>query len=284
MQLGRLGVWYPVDRLSAQQLRDLVVRVERLGYDALWYPESRGYELFSVAGYMLGCSQKLKLGSSIASIYARDAFTAARGAMTLNAMYGERFVLGLGVSHAPMVEKIRGHTYQKPVPQMREYLQGVHRAADADIPLAIAALGPLMLKLAAEATHGALPYNTTPEHTRKARAILGPDKWLAVEQKVCLETNAVRARALGRKELERYLRLDNYRNNWLRIGFTEQDLAEGGSDRFIDAMVLWGDTETVQKGLLAHFDAGASHVCLQPVHEEGDVIARDRIVDALAGT
>ena len=284
MQLGRLGVWYPVDRLSAQQLRDLVVRVERLGYDALWYPESRGYELFSVAGYMLGCSQKLKLGSSIASIYARDAFTAARGAMTLNAMYGERFVLGLGVSHAPMVEKIRGHTYQKPVPQMREYLQGVHRAADADIPLAIAALGPLMLKLAAEATHGALPYNTTPEHTRKARAILGPDKWLAVEQKVCLETNAVRARALGRKELERYLRLDNYRNNWLRIGFTEQDLAEGGSDRFIDAMVLWGDTETVQKGLRAHFDAGASHVCLQPVHEEGDVIARDRIVDALAGT
>ena len=155
MQLGRLGVWYPVDRLSAQQLRDLVVRVERLGYDALWYPESRGYESFSVAGYMLGCSQKLKLGSSIASIYARDAFTAARGAMTLNAMYGERFVLGLGVSHAPMVEKIRGHTYQKPVPQMREYLQGVHRAADADIPLAIAALGPLMLKLAAEATHGA---------------------------------------------------------------------------------------------------------------------------------
>ena len=124
MQLGRLGVWYPVDRLSAQQLRDLVVRVERLGYDALWYPESRGYESFSVAGYMLGCSQKLKLGSSIASIYARDAFTAARGAMTLNAMYGERFVLGLGVSHAPMVEKIRGHTYQKPVPQMREYPAG----------------------------------------------------------------------------------------------------------------------------------------------------------------
>lgn len=284
MQLGRLGVWYPVDRLNAQEMRDLVVRVERLGYDALWYPESRGYESLSVAAYMLGCSRTLKLGSSIASIYARDAFTAARGAITLNTLYGERFILGLGVSHAPMVEKIRGHTYEKPVPLMREYLQAVHRAADAEIPLAIAALGPLMLKLAAQSTHGALPYNTTPEHTRTARQILGQDKFLAVEQKVCLETNPVRARALGRKELERYMRLDNYRNNWLRIGFTEQDLAEGGSDRFIDAMVLWGDTDTVKTKLKAHFEAGASHVCLQPVHEDGDIIARDRIVDALAGT
>ena len=193
MQLGRLGVWYPVDRLSAQQLRDLVVRVERLGYDALWYPESRGYESFSVAGYMLGCSQKLKLGSSIASIYARDAFTAARGADDAQCHVWGAFRPWPGRKpRADGREDSRAHV-QKPVPQMREYLQGVHRAADADIPLAIAALGPLMLKLAAEATHGALPYNTTPEHTRKARAILGPDKWLAVEQKVCLETNAVQA-------------------------------------------------------------------------------------------
>lgn len=284
MELGRLGVWYPVDSLDTRGLRDLAVRVERLGYDALWYPESRGYESLSVAGYMLACTERLKLGSSIASIYARDAFTSARGAISLNSLYGERFILGLGVSHAPMVEKLRGHTYQKPVPLMREYLQAVRKAADSDIPLAIAALGPLMLKLAAAETHGALPYNVTPEHTRQAKQILDPDKWLVVEQKVCLETNPVRARALGRKALERYLRLDNYRNNWLRIGFTEKDLAEGGSDSFIDAMVLWGDTETVKKGLHEHFAAGATHVCLQPVHEEGDVIARDRILDELAGT
>lgn len=199
MELGRLGVWYPVDSLDTRGLRDLAVRVERLGYDALWYPESRGYESLSVAGYMLACTERLKLGSSIASIYARDAFTSARGAISLNSLYGERFILGLGVSHAPMVEKLRGHTYQKPVPLMREYLQAVRKAADSDIPLAIAALGPLMLKLASAETHGALPYNVTPEHTRQAKQILDPDKWLVVEQKVCLETNPVRARALGRK-------------------------------------------------------------------------------------
>ena len=286
MQLGRLGVWYSLDRLDGDGIRQFVGDVEKLGYDALWYPESRGYESLSVAGFMLGSTTKLKIGSSIASIYARDAFTAQRGMLTLNGLYGGRFILGLGVSHLPMVEGIRGHTYGKPVPAMRAYLDGITNGqADAGSwPIVIAALGPRMLALAAERTRGALPYNTTPTHTAEAKRVLGPEKWLAVEQKVCLETNAVRARALGRKELERYLRLDNYRNNWLRIGFTEQDLGEGGSDRFIDAMVLWGDAETVKRGLRSHFDAGATHVCIQPVHEEGDVIARDRMLRELADT
>ena len=125
-------------------------------------------------------------------------------------------------------------------------------------PIAIAALGPLMLKLAAEKTRGALPYNVTPEHTRAAKAILGWSKWLVVEQKVCVETDPARARLLGRKELTRYMGLPNYRNNWLRIGFTEADLENGGSDRFIDAMVNWGDMATVKAKLKAHFDAGAT--------------------------
>ena len=141
-----------------------------------------------------------------------------------------------------------------------------------------------MLKLAGERTRGALPYNVTPEHTAKAKAILGPSKWLAVEQKVLLETDAAKARALGRAELSRYMGLPNYRDNWLRIGFTEADLADGGSDRFIDAMVAWGDAETVRGKLRAHFDAGATHVCLQPVHAEGDFSARDTALKALAGT
>ncbi len=287
MDLGRLGVWYPVDRLDAAGLRAFVATVEGCGYDALWYPESRGYELLSIAGFMLGASTKLKLGSSIASIYARDGFTAGRGLATLQAMYGDRFILGLGVSHLPMVEGVRGHEYAKPVPAMRAYLDGIDKAlgaAAADAPIALAALGPLMLKLSARRTRGALPYNVTPAHTAEAAKALGPDKWLAVEQKVCLETDPVKARALGRNELERYMRLDNYRNNWLRIGFTEAELANGGSDRFIDAMVLWGDAATIQRGLRAHFDAGATHVCLQPVHADGDFAARDRMVAALAGT
>jgi probable F420-dependent oxidoreductase len=202
---------------------------------------------------------------------------------TLSSLYDDRFVLGLGVSHAPMVER-RGHVYDKPVPTMRRYLEGVYEDPSnaGDWPLMIAALGPLMLKLAAERTAGALPYNVTPEHTREARTALGPGKLLAVEQKVCLETDAATARGLARHELHRYMAMTNYRNNWLRIGFTEADFADGGSDRFLDAMVLWGDAETIARGLRAHFEAGADHVCIQPVHAEGDKEARDRTLAALA--
>ena len=286
MRIGRLGVWYPTDRLDAAGLRDLVRTVEDHGYSTLWYPEARGYESFSLAGFLLGAGTRLMVGSSIASIYARDAFAARRGLITLNALYGDRFILGLGVSHAPMVERLRGHAYEKPVPAMRAYLDAIARDQPeyGRWPILLAALGPRMLALAAERARGAVPYNVTPEHTRRAAAILGPGKVLAVEQKVCLETDPARARALGRRELARYMTLPNYRNNWLRLGFTEAELEGGGSDRFIDAMVLWGEAGTVKRGLRAHFEAGATHVCIQPVHEEGDRAARDRIIAALADT
>ncbi len=286
MELGRLGVWYAFDKLKPHDIPPFVKIVEALGYDTLWYPELRGFELLSVAGFALGQTMRLKLGSSIASIYARDPFTARQGLYTLRSLYGDRFVLGLGVSHAPMVEKLRGQTYEKPVPAMRRYLDGMTKGQEGaeSWPIAIAALGPLMLKLAAEKSRGALPYNTTPEHTEQAKAILGPSKWLVIEQKVCVETDPARARDLGRKELARYMVLPNYRNNWLRIGFTEVDLANGGSDRFIDAMVNWGDAAAVKAQLKAHFDAGATHVCLQPVHAEGDTAARDAMLKALADT
>jgi probable F420-dependent oxidoreductase len=282
-RLGRLGVWYPIDRLDGAGLRRLLAKVEELGFSTFWYPEALGYESLSIASFMLANTSRLILGSSIANIYARDPFTARRGLSTLSSLYDDRFVLGLGVSHAPMVER-RGHVYDKPVPTMRRYLEGVYEDPSnaGDWPLMIAALGPLMLKLAAERTAGALPYNVTPEHTREARAALGPDKLLAVEQKVCLETDAAAARGLARHELHRYMAMTNYRNNWLRIGFTEADLAEGGSDRFLDAMVLHGDAETIARGLGAHFDAGADHVCIQPVHAEGDTEARDRTLTAAA--
>ena len=283
-RLGRLGVWYAVDRLDAAGIRRLLRTVEELGYSTLWYPEAVGYESLSIASFMLANTSRLVIGSSIANIYARDPYTARCGLRTLSSLYDDRFILGLGVSHAPMVER-RGHVYDKPVPAMRRYLDGVYEDPSnaADWPLMIAALGPWMLKLAAERTAGALPYNVTPEHTREARAALGPDKLLAVEQKVCLETDAAAARALGRRELHRYMAMTNYRNNWLRIGFTEADLADGGSDRFIDAMVLWGDAATIGRGLRAHLEAGANHVCIQPVHAEGDLDARDQTLKALAG-
>jgi len=284
MTLGRLGVWYSTDKLNGSQLGELVGAVEKNGYSALWYPESRGYESMSLAGYLLSKSQRLMIGSSIANIYARDAYTARRAMVSLNDWYGQRFILGLGVSHVPMVEGLRGHHYDKPLPAMRAYLDGLYKdLPDAEVaPVVVAALGPKMLALSAARTRGAVPYNVTPRHTAKAAAILGSDKWLAVEQKVTIETDPVRARTAGRKELARYMVLPNYRNNWLREGFTEADLADGGSDRFIDAMVLWGDAATVKKGLRAHFEAGATHVCLQPVHADGDFAARDRMLEALA--
>ncbi len=287
MKLGRLGAWYGTDKLtSPAQIRELVGTVERLGYDILWYPESRGNESFAVAAYMLAHTTKLKIGSSIASIYARDAFTSRRGMITLNNLFDDRFILGLGVSHPPMVEGLRGHTYEKPIPAMRRYLNGITKdqPGAADWPLYVAALGPLMMKLSGEMTQGAIPYNTNPRHTAEAAKILGPNKWLAIEQKVTLETDPAKARALGRKELERYMTLDNYRNNFLRIGFTEADLANGGSDNFIDQMCLWGTPDQVKAKLREHFAAGATHVAIQPVHAEGDIAARDHILTALADT
>ncbi len=287
MKLGRLGAWYGTDKLSGpEQIRDFVRTVEKLGYDVLWYPESRGNESFSVAGFMLSCTTTLKIGSSIASIYARDAFTSRRGTMTLNQLYGERFILGLGVSHPPMVEGLRGHVYEKPIPAMRKYLQALiaGEPAAADWPICVAALGPLMMKLSGEMSQGAIPYNTNPRHTAEAAKILGPNKWLAIEQKVTLETDPDIARALGRKELARYLTLDNYRNNFLRIGFTAADLENGGSDDFIDQMCLWGTAEQIKTKLREHFAAGATHVAIQPVHNDGDIAARDRILAALADT
>jgi probable F420-dependent oxidoreductase len=240
----------------------------------------------SLAGYLLSRSTKLTIGSSIANIYARDSFTARRAMVSLNDLYQQRFILGLGVSHIPMVEGLRGHRYDKPLSAMRTYLDGIHKdlPSGQEAPVMVAALGPKMLALSAEKSLGAVPYNVTPKHTAQAAAILGRNKWLAVEQKVTIETDPVRARAIGRKELSRYMVLPNYRNNWLREGFSEAELADGGSDRFIDAMVLWGDAATIKKGLRAHFDAGATHVCLQPVHADGDFAARDRMLAALADT
>ena len=287
MKLGRLGAWYSTDKhADPKSMAAFVKHVEALGYDTLWYPESRGYESFSVGGFMLSQTSTLKIGSSIASIYARDAFTSRRGMISLNQLYGDRFILGLGVSHMPMVEGLRGHVYEKPIPTMRAYVNGIAKdEPDAgNFPICLAALGPLMLKLSGQITRGAIPYNTTPKHTAEAKKILGPDKWLAIEQKVTIETDPAKARALGREELSRYMPMTNYRNAWFGMGFTEADLENGGSDSFIDQMVLWGDVDTVRAGLRAHFTAGATHVAIQPVHAPGDTASRDAMLKALADT
>jgi len=195
-------------------------------------------------------------------------------------------VLGLGVSHVPLVEGFRGHSYAKPVATMRAYLDAMD-AAEVAIPVqernvVLAALGPRMLALAAERTRGAHPYNVTPEHTARARGIVGPDAWLCVEQKVCVTNEASTARNVAAQTLGIYMPLTNYRNNWLSLGFGEDELGERGSDRFLDAMVAWGKPETVRARIREHFDAGASHVCIQPLDPAGSTAPDLNAVEALA--
>ena len=285
-EIGRLGVWIFPDSQSAREIATFAQAAEGLGYDALWYPEGTGYESFSFAGLVLSETERLCAASGIANIYARDAIAAIAGHDSLNNFYGDRFVLGLGVSHVPLVEGFRGHTYAKPVATMRAYLDAMEATA-LSIPtpernIVLAALGPRMLALAAARTRGAHPYNVTPEHTARAREIVGADAWLCVEQKVCLTTEASRARAVAAQALAIYLPLVNYRNNWLSLGFGEDDLSGQGSDRFLDAMVAWGSAEALRGRIRAHFDAGASHVCIQPFDPGGSAAPDLGALEAVA--
>jgi probable F420-dependent oxidoreductase len=193
----------------------------------------------------------------------------AAGQKTLAEAYPGRFVLGMGVSHVPLVEQLRGHRYEKPVATMRAYLDTMDRAPYRSVAPSVkpvrmlAALGPKMLELAAERADGAHPYNTNPEHTAQARAILGRGPKLCPEQAVVLETDAAAARAIGREFLAMYLTLPNYTNNFLRLGFSEADFHNGGSDRLIDAIIAWGNLEQIRSRVRAHHAAGADHVCVQ---------------------
>ncbi len=288
MDLGKLGVWCYTDPLTPAQLAELAQHSEKLGYGALWYVEAAGYEAFSLGSFLLSQTETLVVGSGIANIYARDATAAKQGQHSLARFSGGRFLLGLGVSHTRLVERARGHHYGKPIPTMRGYLDAMEKAGaiapalDETPPTVLAALGPKMTELAGARTAGALSYNVTPEHTAGAREILGPDKWLCVEQKVLLVNDPGKARQVARQVLGLYMPLPNYRNNWLRLGFSEADLADGGSDRFIDGMVAWGNEEVIQQRIQEHFDAGASHVCIQPLHPEGQPVPDLNALTALA--
>jgi probable F420-dependent oxidoreductase len=288
MDLGQWGVFSFTDMLTPVQLTELAQRTEHLGYAALWYPEVLGYESFALGSFLLTQTTRLVIASGIANMYARDATAAKQGQHTLAKLSGGRFLLGLGVSHVPLVEEARGHQYRPPVATMRAYLDAMDQAAaiapalEDPPPTVLAALGPQMTALAAARTAGALPYNVTPEHTARARAILGPDRWLCVEQKVLLVTDATKAREVARQAMAFYLPLPNYRHNWQRLGFREEDLANGGSDRFLDAMVAWGDESAIRQRLQAHVEAGASHVCIQPLHPDGQPLPDFKALAALA--
>jgi probable F420-dependent oxidoreductase len=271
MKLERLGVWAGTDALSAAHAASFAKRVQDWGYGTLWIPEAVGREVFSASAWLLANTGSLIVASGIANIYARDSFSAAAAQKGLNEQSGGRFLLGLGVSHIPLVEGLRQHRYGKPVATMRSYLQAMGNSRYQSVPPAappqtvLAALGPKMLELSAELADGAHPYNVTPEHTRDARALLGAGKLLCVEQGAILETNPAQARASARRFLAIYMGLPNYVNNWRRMGFCDDDFAGGGSDRLVDAVIVWGDEKAIRARIDEHWQAGADHVCVQAI-------------------
>ena len=271
MKLKNLGVWAGTDALSAADAATFAKRVEAWGYGALWTPEAVGREVFSASAWLLANTGNLIVASGIANIYARDSFSAAAAQKGLNEQSGGRFLLGLGVSHKPLVEGVRQHEYGKPIATMRSYLQAMAKSRYQSVPPAaapktvLAALGPKMLELSAELADGAHPYNVTPEHTRQARALLGAGKLLCVEQGAILETNPTTARVTARRFLSIYMGLPNYVNNWRRMGFGDDDFAGGGSDRLVDAVIVWGDEKAIRARIEEHWQAGADHVCVQAI-------------------
>ena len=272
---GRVGIWtHTLDLVSSEQGRDHLAELDQLGYGAFWIPEAVGREALSASAVLLSAPTELVIATGIASIWARDPMAMAAGLKTLTEAYPGRFLLGIGVSHQPAVDYLRGQHYDQPMARMRSYLD----AMDAALFMAkeptqppqrmLAALGPKMLELAAARTAGAHTYFVPVEHTVVARDVMGPDALLCVEQAVVVETDPAVARRLGRRHMAIYLGLPNYTNNLKRLGWTDADLADGGSDALVDALVAWGDLDTVAARVRAQHDAGADHVCLQAFVED----------------
>ena len=269
-RLGRVGVWsFALQRLTATDAGAAMVEFERLGYPSVWMPESVGSkDVMAHAAILLGASRKAIVAPGIASIYARDPMAMANGAKALADAYPGRFVLGIGVSHAPSVQT-RGGDYGKPIETMTAYLDAMDAASYSGpepvepVPLVLAALGPRMLELAAARTDGAHPYFVPVEHTPFARQALGAEACLAVEQAAVLATDPAEARRIGRAFARHYLALPNYANNLRRLGWSDEDIANDGSDRMIDAVIAWGDVDAIVSRVKAHLDGGADHVCVQ---------------------
>ena len=269
LRATRTGLWTPsLETLPGPAAQEAARRIEALGYGSLWFGEAYGRESFTFAQALLAATDTLVVGTGIANIYARGAM-AANGAMRLvESLAPGRLVVGLGVSHRRPLERDRKVTYRPPLGAMGEYLDDLdsapYLAADAvRPPIVLAALGPKMLGLARDRTAGAHPYLVTPEHTATARATLGPGPLLVVEQAVVLGQGRSEALRRAHAHLDIYTGLPNYRNNWLRLGFTEEDFVRGGSDRLVDALVVQGDEAAVVAVVQAHLDAGADHVLLQ---------------------
>ncbi len=293
MDLGRVGIWqYQLDLVPSARSRELAAEIEELGYGAIWLPEAVGREAFTSSTLLLAGTERIVVATGIASIWARDALCANSALQTVTEAFPDRFLLGLGVSHQVMVEGMRGHDYTRPYSTMKAYLDGMDAglftASAPTVPArrVLAALGPKMLRLAGQRTDGAHPYFVPVEHTAFARETMGDGPWLCVEQAVVLETDPTEARRIARAHMSMYLTLPNYTNNLKRFGFTDADIADGGTDRLVDAIVAWGDEAAIAERVGAHHAAGADHVCVQVLPADATTAPMDewrRLAPALVG-
>ncbi|MEU2333248.1 LLM class F420-dependent oxidoreductase [Streptomyces sp. NPDC006654] len=258
IDLGAVGVW----RLSTMAGPEVAVEVERLGYGTLWLGNVTDPDL-AVVERLLDATQRLVVATGIVNIWSNPADRVARAYRRIAERHADRFLLGVGAGHPEATKE-----FVRPYQALNDYLDVLDEGGVPVARRALAALGPRVLRLAGARTAAAHPYLVTPEHTRQARGILGAGPLLAPEQKVVLETDRTRARAIGDDTLGMYLGLGNYVSNLRRLGFDDTDFANGGSDRLFDALILHGTTAQVAQGLRAHLDAGADHVALQLVHPD----------------
>ncbi len=277
MELRGTGVWSGQLRFGdAGEKVAAAAELEALGYSAIWLPGGIGGAIFDDCRTLLDATERIPLATGILNLWMHTPAETAAGHAELTTAHPGRFLLGIGISHGPLLEMVgEPGRYQRPLATTAAFLDDLD-AATPPVPAGercLAALGPKMLELARDRTAGAHPYLVLPEHTRGAREILGPDALLAPEQAVFLGTDPSAARVAARKHLEIYLGLPNYTNNWMRSGFTPDDLLDGGSDRLCDALVAWGDEETVARRVQEHHDAGADHVCIQVVTAPDDAAA-----------
>jgi probable F420-dependent oxidoreductase len=265
VNIGKVGLWtFTLHAMEDTELGETLGELEELGYGAVWYPGRGAATSLGQARRLLAASARMKFATGIVSIWASDATEVAAGVGEIRVAHPDRFLLGLGVSHPEAVNQREPGRYDKPVAAMVEFLDALDAAGDKHPgERALAALGPRMLRLSADRAAGAHPYFVPVEHTAFAREHLGADPLLAPEQAVVLETDAEKARQIARGHMQLYLQLVNYTNNLRRFGFTDADIEGGGSDRLVDAIVAWGDAETVAERIKAHHDAGADHVCIQ---------------------
>jgi probable F420-dependent oxidoreductase len=281
MDLGRVGLWHFLDVFPTPVAQSAAREIESLGFRTLWIPEAIGREAFTAAGVLLAGSERLIVATGIANVWARDAMAMAAAQKTLAEAYPGRFLLGMGVSHAPLVAGMRGHGYDKPLSYLRAYLDAMDAAPFIGVgpaeppPRVIAALHPKSLELARERTWGSHPYFVPPEHTARARKVLGAGKLLAPEQAVVFERDAGKARTVARRYMATYLALPNYVRNLRALGYTDADVADGGSDRLVDAIVAWGGIDATVARVKAHHDAGADHVCVQVLRENPRDLPRE---------